>query len=108
MKNLILVESPTKAKTLNRFLGGKYEIEASMGHIRDLPKGKMGVDIDHDFDPQYVIPRDKSKTVTHLKSLVKNANTVLLATDPDREGEAISFHLYTLLKEAAKKSTDFK
>ncbi len=108
MKNVILVESPTKAKTLFKFLKGKYNIEASMGHIRDLPKGKIGIDIENNFEPQYVIPKDKSKTVTSLKKLVKDAEIVYLATDPDREGEAISQHLYTILSTAVKKNTVFK
>jgi DNA topoisomerase-1 len=108
MKTVILVESPTKAKTLNRFLEGKYDIQASLGHIRDLPKGNLGVDIDNNFEPKYVIPTEKRKTVETLKNLVKNADTVLLATDPDREGEAIAFHLLTILDPETKKNTDFK
>src|SRR5581483_5087844 len=107
MKNVILVESPTKAKTLTRFLKGKFAIEASMGHVRDLPKGKMGIDIEHSFEPSYVIPKEKRKTVEHLKDLVKDAEEVILATDPDREGEAISYHLYELLK-PIKKNLEFK
>jgi DNA topoisomerase-1 len=104
MKEVILVESPTKAKTLTRFLKGKYDVMASMGHIRDLPKSKLGVDIENNFEPQYIIPRDKQKTVTALKSLVKGAGRVILATDPDREGEAISYHLHEVLKDTAKKA----
>lgn len=104
MKDVILVESPTKAKTLTRFLKGKYEVVASMGHIRDLPKSKLGVDIDKDFEPQYIIPKDKQKTVTMLKNAVKGASKIILATDPDREGEAISFHLHEILKDTAKKA----
>src|SRR5581483_4314932 len=107
MKNVILVESPTKAKTLTRFLKGKFAIEASMGHIRDLPKGKLGIDIEKDFEPAYVIPKDKRKTVEGLKNLAKDATTIILATDPDREGEAISFHLHELLK-VVKKGLIFK
>ncbi len=90
---LIIVESPTKARTLSRFLGSKFTIEASMGHVRDLPKAKLGVDVDHNFDPQYVIPSDKRKTVERLKELAKKASEVILATDPDREGEAIAWHV---------------
>lgn len=108
MKTLILVESPTKARTLTRFFGSKYDVEASVGHIRDLPKGEMGVDIEHEFEPRYVIPKDKQKILTGLKKKVKTADVVLLATDPDREGEAISYHLLEMLKPEAKKDTQFK
>lgn len=104
MKDVILVESPTKAKTLTRFLKGKFEIVASMGHIRDLPKSKLGVDLENNFEPQYIIPKDKQKTVKHLKDTVKGATRIILATDPDREGEAISYHLLEILKESAKKA----
>jgi DNA topoisomerase-1 len=107
MKEVILVESPTKAKTLTRFLAGKYSVVASMGHIRDLPKSKLGVDIEKDFDPQYIIPKDKQKTVKMLKETVKGATLIILATDPDREGEAISYHLHEILKEVNKKA-DFE
>lgn len=105
---LILVESPTKARTLTRFFGKKYDVEASVGHIRDLPKGELGVDIEKDFEPRYVIPKDKQKILTGLKKKVKTADIVLLATDPDREGEAISFHLLEMLRPEAKKGTVFK
>lgn len=105
---LILVESPTKARTLTRFFGKKYDVEASVGHIRDLPKGELGVDIERDFEPRYVIPKDKQKILTGLKKKVKTADVVLLATDPDREGEAISFHLLEMLRPEAKKDTVFK
>ncbi|MBI4092027.1 MAG: type I DNA topoisomerase [Candidatus Levybacteria bacterium] len=104
MKSLILVESPTKAKTLARFLGEKYDIQASMGHIRDLPKGALGVDIEHDFKPSYVIPKDKRKIMEGLKEEVKKVDQVILATDPDREGEAISFHLKEILSDENKKA----
>ncbi|MGE5041888.1 MAG: type I DNA topoisomerase, partial [Candidatus Levyibacteriota bacterium] len=107
-KTLILVESPTKARTLARFFGDKYDIEASVGHIRDLPKGDIGVDIEHNFEPRYVIPKAKQKILTGLKKKVKNKDEVLLATDPDREGEAISYHLLEMLKPEAKKDTTFK
>lgn len=96
-KTLIIVESPTKAKTLGRFLDSSYTITSSLGHIRDLPKSTMGVDIEHDFAPQYIIPRDKQKHVTALKKLAAKANTILFATDEDREGEAISWHLREIL-----------
>jgi DNA topoisomerase-1 len=107
VKDVILVESPTKAKTLTRFLAGKYTVIASMGHIRDLPKSKLGVDLENNFEPQYIIPRDKQKTVKDLKEKVKGAKLVILATDPDREGEAISFHLHEILKDFNKKA-DFE
>lgn len=108
MKDLILVESPTKARTLTSFLKDAYDIQASMGHIRDLPKSKLGIDIEDHFKPAYVIPTDKRKTLEMLREKVKGASTVILATDPDREGEAIAFHLYEMLKKEAKKNTEFK
>jgi len=97
LHNLIIVESPSKAKTLKRFLGDDYQIEASVGHIRDLPKNELGVDVDNGFKPTYVASKDKSKVITQLKKLLKNASTLYLATDPDREGEAIAWHLMELL-----------
>ncbi len=96
--SLIIVESPSKAKTLKRFLGNEYQIEASVGHIRDLPKNDLGVDVDNGFKPTYVASEDKKKVITQLKSLIKKADTLYLATDPDREGEAIAWHLVELLK----------
>ncbi|MBI2039813.1 type I DNA topoisomerase [Candidatus Microgenomates bacterium] len=98
MNNLVIVESPTKARTLQKFLGDKYQIEASMGHVRDLPKSEFGVDVEHNFEPQYVIPRDKRKVVNELKKVAESADTLWLATDPDREGEAIAWHISELLK----------
>jgi DNA topoisomerase-1 len=109
---LVIVESPAKAKTLGRFLGANYRVEASYGHIRDLPEsaadvpraikakgwGRMGVDVDSEFTPYYVVPDDKKKQVAHLKTALKDASEVLLATDPDREGESISWHLTQVLK----------
>jgi DNA topoisomerase-1 len=111
-KPLVIVESPTKAKTLGRFLGTKYRVEASYGHIRDLPEsaasvpkeikdkewGRLGVDVESDFKPYYVVPIEKKKQVAHLKSAVKEASELLLATDPDREGESISWHLREVLQ----------
>ncbi len=97
MNNLVIVESPTKARTLTKFLGKGYQIEASMGHIRDLPKGNLGVDLEDNFNPLYVIPRDKRKKVNELKKLAATAKNLWLATDPDREGEAIAWHLSYLL-----------
>jgi DNA topoisomerase-1 len=90
---LVIVESPAKARTIEKYLGRGYKVKASMGHIRDLPKSKMGVDVDHDFTPQYLIPRDKSKVVKELREHVQGAKEIYLATDPDREGEAIAWHL---------------
>src|SRR3972149_2027638 len=101
---LIVVESPTKARTLQRFLGDKFQIEASMGHLRDLPSKKLGVDVEHGFEPEYVIDKKKQATVTKLKQAAKSAESVILATDPDREGEAIAWHLqYILSHDKVKK-----
>jgi len=96
-KELVIVESPAKARTLGKILGSKYSLKASMGHIRDLPRSKLGVDIDHDFTPGYVVPRTKSKLVKELKEAGKKAKAIYLATDPDREGEAIAWHLAAVL-----------
>ena len=96
-KDLVIVESPAKAKTIEKYLGSGYKVTASMGHLRDLPKSKMGVDIEHDFEPQYIPVRDKKDLIAELKKEAKSAKTVYLATDPDREGEAISWHLKELL-----------
>ena len=115
-KPLVIVESPAKARTLARFLGTKYRVEASYGHIRDLPEsaaevpaeikgkswGRLGVDTDGDFTPYYVVPADKKKNVTALKAAMKDASELILATDPDREGESISWHLKELLKPKVK------
>ncbi|HRY77041.1 MAG TPA: type I DNA topoisomerase [Candidatus Paceibacterota bacterium] len=92
-KSLIIVESPTKAKTISQFLKDGYQIESSYGHVRDLPKSKLGIDVEHNFQPQYIIPRKAQKNVTKLKKLAAKAPKVILATDEDREGEAISWHL---------------
>ncbi len=105
--NLILVESPTKARTLTKFLGKDYRIEATFGHLRDLPKGELGVDVEHEFVPRYVIPRDKAKRVRELKALVSKTDKVILATDPDREGEAIAWHLTQIFK-SSKSTTGTK
>src|SRR5262245_34948363 len=115
-KPLVIVESPAKARTLSRFLGKKYRVEASYGHIRDLPEsasevppqikdkpwGRLGVDTDGEFTPYYVVPTDTKKYVQALKAAVKDASEVILATDPDREGESISWHLKELLKPKVK------
>ncbi|MCI9598308.1 MAG: type I DNA topoisomerase [Firmicutes bacterium] len=96
-KNLVIVESPSKAKTIGKFLGSRYKVIASVGHVRDLPKSKLGVDIENDFEPQYISIRGKGDVIKGLKKEAKNAAKVYLATDPDREGEAISWHLAFLL-----------
>ena len=92
-KGLVIVESPAKARTIGRMLGKQYQVLASMGHIRDLPKSKLGVDVEHDFEPTYSVPRTKSKVVAEIRAAAAKADSVFLATDPDREGEAISWHL---------------
>jgi len=97
-KNLVIVESPAKARTLGKILGKSYHLTASVGHIRDLPRSRIGVDIENDFAPQYVVPRDKSKIVKELKQAAEKATTIYLATDPDREGEAIAWHLAEVTK----------
>jgi DNA topoisomerase I len=97
---LVIVESPTKARTIGKFLGRKYSVRASIGHIRDLPKNRLGVDVGNDFEPKYCIPVAKKDTVKELKELARNASEVWLATDPDREGEAISWHLTHVLEKA--------
>src|SRR5436190_7781375 len=96
-KTLVVVESPTKAKTLERYLGSGYTVKASFGHIRDLPKNKLGVDTEGTFEPQYVVPENSKKAVTALKSAYKKADDIVLATDFDREGEAIAYHVAEVL-----------
>ena len=102
-KNLVIVESPTKAKTIKKFLGKNYDVIASEGHIRDLPKSSMGIDIDNDYEPHYITIRGKGELLATLKKASKKADFVYLATDPDREGEAISYHLSVALKLEDKK-----
>ena len=97
MSKLVIVESPTKAKTLSGILGKDYKIKASMGHIRDLPKSGLGVDVEKNFEPEYVVPDRAKKTISELKKLTKDSEKIVLATDPDREGEAIAWHLSVLL-----------
>ena len=97
-KNLVIVESPTKAKTIKKFLGKDFVVESSMGHIRDLPTSEIGIDTEHDFEPTYVIPKEKTTTVKNLKAALKEAETLWIATDEDREGEAIGWHLLEALK----------
>lgn len=96
-KNLVIVESPTKAKTLSKFLGRNYKVMASIGHLRDLPKSKFGVDIEDNFEPQYINVRGKAKIINEIKKEASKAENVFLASDPDREGEAIAWHLAYLL-----------
>lgn len=96
-KNLVIVESPTKAKTVSKMLGSNYKVVASVGHIRDLPKSKMGIDIENNFEPEYINVRGKASKIKELKELYKNSENIYLATDPDREGEAISWHISYLL-----------
>ena len=96
-KNLVIVESPAKAKTIEKYLGGDYKVVASMGHLRDLPKSTLGIDIEKDFEPKYIPVKDHKEVIDNLKKLSKSSGTVYLATDPDCEGEAISWHLKELL-----------
>lgn len=103
-KYLVIVESPAKAKTLKKFLGSNYKITASVGHVRDLPKSYLGIDVDNDFAMKYITIRGKKDVITKLKTDVKNSDFVYLATDPDREGEAIAWHLFELLKLDPKKT----
>lgn len=103
-KKLLIVESPTKAKTISKFLNKNYKITSSYGHLRDLPQKNMGVDTEHDFKPKYVVARDKKPIVDQLKKMAKNCDTVYLATDEDREGEAIAWHLHHLLKKNKTKT----
>ena len=112
MSTLVIVESPTKARTIRNYLPNDYQVEASMGHVRDLPQSaseipatvkgerwaQLGVNVDADFEPLYVVPKDKKKIVTQLKEALKSADELVLATDEDREGESISWHLLQLLK----------
>ena len=91
--DVVIVESPAKARTLSRILGSGYNVLASVGHVRDLPKSKLAIDVDADFAPDFVIPRDKSAIVKQIREATSTAETIYLATDPDREGEAISWHL---------------
>ena len=100
----VIVESPTKARTIGKFLGSGYVVESSYGHVRDLPKGGLGVDVDNNFDPHYVIPRTAQTRVTKLKHALSDAEEVILATDEDREGEAIAWHLLQVLKLNKEKS----
>lgn len=102
-KYLVIVESPAKVKTIKKFLGSNYEVMASNGHVRDLPKSQLGIDVDHDYEPKYITIRGKGDILAALRKEVKKADKIYLATDPDREGEAISWHLYAALKLEDKK-----
>ena len=101
-KNLVIVESPAKAKTIEKILGKDFEVKASFGHVRDLPQRKLGVDPDQNFAPEYQVSADKKKVITELKNSAKNCENIYLAPDPDREGEAIAWHLYEILKQQSK------
>src|SRR5699024_962820 len=97
MAKLVIVESPAKAKTIGKYLGKGYKVTASMGHIRDLPASQLGIDVEHGYKPHYITIKGKAKLVRELKDEAKKSDGVLLATDPDREGEAISWHLANVL-----------
>src|SRR4030067_2637486 len=96
-KNLVLVESPSKARTINKYLGKDFKVEATIGHIRNLPKTKLGVDIDKNFEPQYVTIRGKGDIVKKIKALAAKSKNIYIATDPDREGEAIAQDIADIL-----------
>lgn len=102
-KYLVIVESPAKVKTIKKFLGSNYEVAASNGHVRDLPRSQMGIDVEHDYEPKYITIRGKGDILANLRKEVKKAEKIYLATDPDREGEAISWHLLKALKLEGKK-----
>ncbi len=102
MKYLVIVESPTKSRTISRFLGKEYDIKFSMGHIMDLPKSKLGIDLQNDFEPQYEVIEDKKKLISELKSAAKSVDAIFLATDPDREGEAIASNIKDILSSSSK------
>ena len=93
-KNLVIVESPAKSKTIEKFLGRNYTVRASMGHLRDLPKSIFGVDVENGFQPKYINIRGKGELIKELKTAAKKADKVYIATDPDREGEAIGWHIF--------------
>ena len=97
--HLVIVESPTKARKLKDYLGKDYQVEASVGHVRDLPKSTLGVDLENNYQPVYEVSNDKKKVVANLRKLAKTADKIYLATDPDREGEAIAWHIQHLLQD---------
>src|SRR5258708_17240687 len=98
-KSLVIVESPAKAKTINKYLGKDYVVKASLGHIKDLPKRDLAVDVEHDFEPRYEVIESKKKLIGELKAAAKKVDEIYLAADPDREGEAICFHLQEELQD---------
>ena len=102
-KYLVIVESPAKVKTVKKFLGANYEVLASNGHVRDLPKSSLGIDVEHDYEPHYITIRGKGELLAALRKAAKKADKIYLATDPDREGEAISWHLSQSLHVEEKK-----
>ncbi|MBD0287099.1 MAG: DNA topoisomerase I, partial [Flavisolibacter sp.] len=103
-KNLLIVESPAKAKTIEKFLGSDFEVKSCYGHIRDLEKDDMGIDIKNNYKPKYIVPEEKQKVVKELKQVAKKSDEIWLATDEDREGEAISWHLCEVLGLDPKKT----
>ena len=108
MKSLVIVESPAKAKTIAKYLGKDYTVKASVGHIMDLPKSKLGVDIENDFEPKYIQIKGKAPVIKELKSAAKKADRVLIATDPDREGEAIAYHVAETVSGSTKKQEIYR
>ena len=102
-KYLVIVESPAKVKTIQKFLGTSYTVMASNGHVRDLPKSTLGVDVENDYEPKYITIRGKGELLAKLRKEAKKADKIYLATDPDREGEAISYHLFYALNLQDKK-----
>src|SRR5262245_45179066 len=102
-KNLVIVESPAKARTLTKYLGRDYQVKASVGHVVDLPKSKLGVDIANDFKPEYTVIHGKTKIITELRQAAKGKQNIYLAPDPDREGEAIAWHIAEKLKKDGAK-----
>ena len=102
-KSLVVVESPAKAKTINKYLGKDFKVMASMGHIRDLPKSKLGVDVDDEFTPAYELIPGRKKVIKELRAAAKDATDIYVATDPDREGEAIGWHLAKVLRGSKRK-----
>ena len=102
MKSLVIVESPAKAKTINKILGKDFSVKASVGHIRDLPSKEFAVDVENDFTPKYVVIPGKEKVIRELRKAAKNADNIFLAPDPDREGEAIAWHIASEIRKGAK------
>ena len=105
---LVIVESPAKVKTIKKFLGSNYVVTASNGHVRDLPKSQLGIDVEHDFEPKYITIRGKGDILANLRKEVKKADKVYLATDPDREGEAIAWHLLKSVKTGRQKDVPYQ